>query len=65
MEMLAFILLNKLLEWKSKLSVKQKIPHHFVSVSTSLALASFLTALQSFGITGRTKGTSPNLLKVE
>lgn len=31
--MLAFILLNKLLEWKSKLSVKQKIPHHFVSVS--------------------------------
>lgn len=65
MEMLAFILLNKLLEWKSKLSVKQKNPDHFVSVNMSLVLALYLTALQSFGITGRTNGTSPNLLKVE
>lgn len=63
--MLAFILLNKLLEWKSKLSVKQKIPHHFVSVRMALVLASYLSALQSFGITRRTKGTSTNLHKVE
>lgn len=42
-EKLAFTLQNKLLKRKSKLSVRQKMPYHFLSVSSYFIVVSLIS----------------------